>query len=392
MRPVRTSLAVLAVALAGSTGALEAQRTPGWIGIGFEVKAPEAGADGVSTAVVTEVRSGSPAAGAGIEVGDVLLTINDVSTVRDFENLSERLALRVGDRVRIRLERNGRRLELTLRAAERPADFAMWMPEPAMPTDSMAEEMFRAIDSLRVQILAATRMPAPPSTRSPRARLVANPGAAPVPPQPIEAPFEFFIFRGQQHDSLRLEMESLNRRLENLRDQEQRLTERRRERRSEREMRALDAQLEELGEAIAEVTGEAATLRAAMSESARATAGNDYFMPAPTAATGATDATFRPLTPYLLGSNRVAGAEVVDVRPGLAEYFGVETGVLVVDVAPGTPAAIAGIRPGDVIMNLDRVSVRSVDELRAGISRAGDALPVTLVRRGSRLEVLLRRR
>jgi S1-C subfamily serine protease len=64
----------------------------------------------------------------------------------------------------------------------------------------------------------------------------------------------------------------------------------------------------------------------------------------------------------------------------------------VVDVAPGTPAAIAGIQPGDVIVNLDRVAVRSVDELRTGISRAGATLPVTLVRQGSRREVLLRSR
>jgi S1-C subfamily serine protease len=101
---------------------------------------------------------------------------------------------------------------------------------------------------------------------------------------------------------------------------------------------------------------------------------------------------FRPLTPYLLGSNRVAGAELVDLRPGLAEYFRVEAGVLVVDVAPGTPMATAGIQPGDVIVNLDRVPVRTVDALRMGISRADDTLSVTLIRRGSSVEVLLRRR
>ena len=80
------------------------------------------------------------------------------------------------------------------------------------------------------------------------------------------------------------------------------------------------------------------------------------------------------------------------MRPGLAEYFRVDSGVLVVDVAPGTPAAIAGIQAGDVIVNLDRVQVRTVDALRMGVSRAGDTLPVTLIRRGSSLEVLLRRR
>jgi S1-C subfamily serine protease len=105
-----------------------------------------------------------------------------------------------------------------------------------------------------------------------------------------------------------------------------------------------------------------------------------------------TDDEFRPLTPYLLGRNRVAGAEVIDLRPELAAYFqGVEGGVLVVDVAPQTPAAIAGIIPGDVITHLHQVTVRTVEDLRFGVSQAGATLPITLVRRGTDLQVLLRR-
>jgi S1-C subfamily serine protease len=88
----------------------------------------------------------------------------------------------------------------------------------------------------------------------------------------------------------------------------------------------------------------------------------------------------------------VAGAEVVDLRPELGAYFGVETGVLVVDVAPGTPAAIAGLLPGDVVTRIDRVGVRTVEDLRFGVAQAGDTLPLTLIRRGSSLQVLLRRR
>ncbi|MBM4185118.1 MAG: PDZ domain-containing protein, partial [Gemmatimonadetes bacterium] len=152
MKAVRFLLTALA--LATWTSAAQAQRAPGWIGISFEVKSAETSSASVAGAVVTEVRAGSPAAGAGIQVGDRLLTINEVSTAEDFENLAGRLALRVGDRVNIRLERGGRRLELTLRAAERPTDFGTWTPRAGMPTDSMAEEMFRAIDSLRIQILA----------------------------------------------------------------------------------------------------------------------------------------------------------------------------------------------------------------------------------------------
>jgi S1-C subfamily serine protease len=391
MRALRASVLLLALVLPGSP--LVAQRAPGWIGIGFEVRSVDPAAGGAPTSVVTEVRAGSPAAAAGVEVGDRLITINGVDAAREFENLAERLALRVGDRVQIRVERGGRRIDLSLRAGERPSGFTVTNRRVIMPTDSMAEEMFRAMDSLRVQILATTRPTAPPPPPAmTRARLAPAPPVAPEAPQPIDVPFEFFIFRGEQHDSLRVEMEALNRRIENLRADEDRLLARRRERAASRgEVQALDAQLVALGDVIAEVTRESAALRAAMAEAARATAAVEYFTARPFDAPGG-DATFRPLTPYLLGSNRVAGAEVVDVRPGLAEYFRVETGVLVVDVAPGTPAAIAGFQPGDVITKLDRVSIRSVDQLRTGISRAGDTLPVTLVRQGSPIEVLLRRR
>ena len=65
--------------------------------------------------------------------------------------------------------------------------------------------------------------------------------------------------------------------------------------------------------------------------------------------------------------------------------------MLVVDVAEGTPAALAGIQPGDVIVRIGQTEVGSVDVLRAAISRAGDPT-VLLVRRGSSVEVQLRRR
>jgi hypothetical protein len=301
----------------------------------------------------------------------------------------------VGDRVQIRLERRGRRIDLSLRAAERPADVSVWTMDDALPTDSMTETMFRAMDSLRVHILATTRgaFDPPPPPDAPRARFTVAP---PTGPEPVDAPFEFFVFRGAQHDSLRRAMEDLNRQIEEIRLQESRLSQRRRERTSSRaEVRAIESQLAELRADMEDVVLQSAELRAAMAEAARVTAGLEYQLPesyAPGADAPEWPGTFRPLTPYLLGSNRVAGAEVVDLRPGLAEYFRVETGVLVVAVTPGTPAAIAGIQPGDVIVNLDRVAIRSVDEFRTGISRAGATLPVTIVRQGSRLEVLLRSR
>jgi S1-C subfamily serine protease len=86
-----------------------------------------------------------------------------------------------------------------------------------------------------------------------------------------------------------------------------------------------------------------------------------------------------------------AGAKVIDLRPGLAEYFEVEGGVLVVEVPERTPAAIADIRAGDVITRIDQVVIRSVQDLRLGLSRAGETIPVTLIRQGASIQVLLRR-
>jgi membrane-associated protease RseP (regulator of RpoE activity) len=392
---MRTSARVplLALALALSATAAEAQRSPGWIGIGFEVWSDDRGESSVT---VTEVRDGSPAAAAGIEVGDRLLTINDARTAAEFENLAQRLALRVGDRVDIVLLREGRPVEISLRAAERPADFTAVTVKPPVPADSMVESMFRAMDSLRVQILEARgvrAVAAPRQPDQPAARFTGVPAG----PQPVSAPFEFFVFRGEQHDSLRLAMDALNGRIGRLRQQAAQLEERRRTRGTSRaDAQALDRQLAQLQEAIEEVTRQSSELRAAMAEAARVSAGFQYRAGDVTTVPDVPDVPdaepFSPLTPYLLGSNRVAGAELVDLRPGLAEYFRVDAGVLVVDVAPGTPMATAGIQPGDVIINLDRVPVRTVDALRMGISRAGDTLPVTLIRRGSSIEVLLRRR
>jgi hypothetical protein len=295
--------------------------------------------------------------------------------------------------VDIALARDGRRNQVTLRAAERPSDFAALTVKPQPPADSMVETMFRAMDSLRVQILASSGVPAVPVPRAPDAPPAGFIAGVPA-AQPVDAPFEFFVFRGAQHDSLRLEMEAINRRIERLQEQERRLQERRNSRSASRaEARALEAQIAELEQALETITLESSELRAAMAEAARVSAGFQYQAPQPVVpGVPAEPELFRPLTPYLLGSNMVAGAEVIDLRPGLAAYFRVDVGVLVVDVTPGTPAATAGIQAGDVIVNLDRVPVRSVDALRMGISRAGDTLPVTLIRRGSSLEVLLRRR
>lgn len=68
----------------------------------------------------------------------------------------------------------------------------------------------------------------------------------------------------------------------------------------------------------------------------------------------------------------IAGARVETVSEGLGKALGVDDGVLVVRVRPGTPAFRAGLRDGDVIVRASGQPIRSVPELRNVIAGQGD--------------------
>ena len=89
----------------------------------------------------------------------------------------------------------------------------------------------------------------------------------------------------------------------------------------------------------------------------------------------------------------VAGAEVTTLEPELAEYFrGVRDGLLVLRVAPGTPASRAGLRPGDVITAGAGRRLEGVSDLRLLLTLP-DPTPVELriVRQGRSRLLTIRR-
>jgi serine protease Do len=77
------------------------------------------------------------------------------------------------------------------------------------------------------------------------------------------------------------------------------------------------------------------------------------------------------------------GLAVQDLHPELAERLGMDTadGVLITSVAPGSPADDANLRRGDVILEVDRSEIETVDDLRAQLDAADDGA-LFLIRRG----------
>jgi S1-C subfamily serine protease len=66
-----------------------------------------------------------------------------------------------------------------------------------------------------------------------------------------------------------------------------------------------------------------------------------------------------------------AGARLSEVSEALSATLGIEPGVLVLDVPAGTPAADAGLRPGEVIRAVNGVPVRAMGPLRQAFVASG---------------------
>jgi serine protease Do len=98
---------------------------------------------------------------------------------------------------------------------------------------------------------------------------------------------------------------------------------------------------------------------------------------------------FDPWTEGFFGTPRRVGISVVPLSDQLAAYFGVKEGVLVSEVASGTPAATAGIQAGDVITAVNGRNVLSAGDLVREVRQAepGSTIDVQLTRNHKELTV-----
>ncbi|MBW2675734.1 MAG: PDZ domain-containing protein [Deltaproteobacteria bacterium] len=79
------------------------------------------------------------------------------------------------------------------------------------------------------------------------------------------------------------------------------------------------------------------------------------------------------------------GIKTSDMSPEIANHFGYSEGikgVVVLEVTEGSKAEKAGVRPGDIVVAVNRVKVRTAGDYRGEIKRVDE---------GKELQLLLRR-
>ncbi len=111
---------------------------------------------------------------------------------------------------------------------------------------------------------------------------------------------------------------------------------------------------------------------------------------------GGLDAGERPsvsgLGPGAKGDEAIFGMVVETADEEMMAELGLSGGVLVLEVTPESPAAMAGIVGGDVVTRLGSSAVQSINDFEAAIARLqpGQSVAIRLIRRGAPLFLAIR--
>jgi membrane-associated protease RseP (regulator of RpoE activity) len=316
-----------------------------WLGLSYETTVVRTDDEVTHTLVITDVVDGSPAERAGLEVGDTLVSVNDIAATDQLLS-SLAVSLKPGDVVELRVRRDGRQRELDVEAGTPPAQYYEIAPRRgiiAFNTDSLRGHISIMMDSVRMH-LDSVRLPNFYVERLTDGFRFGTDSAG----------VRIFPF-----DSLMMHMDTVSRFFEIWGDSMGR----------SRELRAWRFPSFD-GAFGVDTLPNGAVLRW-RSDSARV--GRADALP------------FAGITMW--GASSIGGAELTEVNPGLGEYFGTDHGVLVTRIHDGTPAADAGLENGDVIVAAGGRNVSSIPELRRLLRAPDGRVRLDVLRKRERITI-----
>lgn len=370
MRLALAGLALLAVTPAAAQQTVQVrQAAPGWLGISYDVQWVQDGSACSPQVVVESVVHGSPAERAGLRTGDAILTLDgEPAPAGRLQVLAARLE--PGDSILLRVRREGTDHEIMAVADRRPA----------RPVSIVVDRSFQASAVPLVEVdgdrLIARNLDTGWSTDRLRSyRLSRSDGRT-----------EYRSLTGWSTTDLDEKVVRLLACADSARSEGPFWVE-------PTGVRVNLQRLQERADSLRVIIAQRALQR---QEDTEVRVRAPVEVPeAPTVVFAGPDGSYmlRVEDHVAVGLRGVAGAELTALEPELAEYFrNADRGLLVLRIAPDTPADRAGLVPGDVVIAADSRRVESVSELRQILTlpQAG-GVELRVVRRGRTLDLRLQR-
>lgn len=419
----------------------------GWIGVTVSFEGHYD--DGVETSIVTvtEVLDGSPAAEAGIQVGDVLTHIDGRPVTQQFFS-SLPNTLNPGDLLELVVNRDGEAVEISVEAVERQTTLTLHEPDierMVITLDTIRGAIIRNLESLSVTIedlnqeegqarvgINLLRLPSS-NTEFPEGAVfklreapdsLGDTWRAFIVDPEFSMPFQAFLVDSGEAVTLNQERLKVRTQLNEVRRQERSREQQIRaaiqgnaesylatdellQELKAREMELVATQ-EELIQRLRRIQEEHlqqewAEVRARSSDafaeaqrertriaSRAVREGDERVRRDPEDVVGSVE-WYR--SPIIVGQDFILGADVKPLTPVLTEITSAREGVVVYQVPPGTPAAELGLKDMDVIVRAGGETIRSIRDLRAVLEVFERPLRLTVVRIGEDepVEIVLRR-